>query len=128
MVMALGPGHNVSNVVQTLGRATFNGKSVLNDNGFEHVTVLMPKNDLAMCISYLKIVKHISDRMKQGDTLEAALTGAKEKIPGSANFLKHSGTRELGRIKGALPFFLQQWDYCYSPSKMYIIYRSSSDV
>ena len=81
--MALGRGHNVSNVVQTLGRATFNGRNVLNDNGFRNVT-------------------HVARRMQQGDTFAAAFTGANEKIPYSANFLQHSPFRELGRIKGAL--------------------------
>jgi hypothetical protein len=76
MVMALGRAHNVSTVVQTLGRATFNGKSVLNDNGFENVMVLMPNRDLELCIGYQKYVEHVAKRLKQGDTFKAAVTGA----------------------------------------------------
>ena len=41
LLLALGRGHNISTIVQSLGRATFNGKTVLNQNGFESVTVLM---------------------------------------------------------------------------------------
>ena len=41
MVLSLGRGHSISNVVQTLGRATFNGKHLLIENGFDNVTVLM---------------------------------------------------------------------------------------
>lgn len=102
--MALGRGHNVSNVVQTLGRATFNGKSVLHDNGFKNVTVLMTRKNLDLCIGYQKYVEHVAYRMLQGDTFTAAVTGAKEKIPCSAQFLQHSDSRELGRIKGVVLF------------------------
>ena len=100
--MALGRGHNVSNVVQTLGRTTFNGRNVLNENGFCNVTVLMSMNDHNMCIKCQNYVNHVARRMQQGDTFAAAVTGANEKIPDSANFLQHSHFRELGRIKGAL--------------------------
>ena len=100
--MALGRGHNVSNVVQTLGRTTFNGRNVLNENGFRNVTVLMTMNDHNMCIKYQNYVNHIARQMQQGDTFAAAVTGANEKIPDSANFLQHSHFRELGCIKGAL--------------------------
>lgn len=41
MLLSLGRGHNISTIVQSLGRATFNGKTILNDNGFDSVTVLM---------------------------------------------------------------------------------------
>ncbi|KAL3764033.1 hypothetical protein ACHAW5_005513 [Stephanodiscus triporus] len=104
MVMALGRAHNVSTVVQTLGRATFNGKSVLNENGFKNVTVLTTNSDLELCIGYQKYVEHVAKRLKQGDTFKAAVTGANEKIPGYANFLQHCNSRELGRIKGVLLF------------------------
>ncbi len=99
MLLALGRGHNASNVVQTLGRATFNGRSVLNENGFDKVTVLMTSNDLTMCVKIQNYVNQVAHRMQQGDTLAQAMTGANEKLPDSANWLRHT-PRELGRIKG----------------------------
>mgnify|MGYP001033789480 CR=1 FL=1 len=99
MLLALGRGHNASNVVQTLGRATFNGRSVLNENGFDKVTVLMTSNDLTMCVKIQNYVNQVAHRMQQGDTFAQAMIGANEKLPDSANWLRHT-FRELGRIKG----------------------------
>jgi hypothetical protein len=101
MVLALGRGHNASNVVQTLGRATFNGRSVLNENGFENVTVLMTSNDLTMCVKTQNYVNHIAHRMQKGDSFAAAMTGANEEIPDTANWIRHT-FREPGRIKGTI--------------------------
>ncbi|KAL3816225.1 hypothetical protein ACHAXA_000748 [Cyclostephanos tholiformis] len=94
----------ISNVVQTVGRATFNGKNVLNVNRFKNVTVLMTSSDLTMCKKYKEYVTHVTRRMQQGDTFQAAVTGANEKIRESANFLRHSKLRELERIRGVLLF------------------------
>jgi hypothetical protein len=105
MVLALGRGHNISNVVQALGRATFNGKDVLNENGFQNVTVLMTRSDLTMCINHQKFVNFVARQVLQGDTFATAVTGFNEKVPDSANFLQHSRFRELGRIKGETLLF-----------------------
>lgn len=101
MVLAMGRGHNASNVVQTLGRATFNGRNVLNENGFNKITVLMTSNDLTMCVKIQNYVNHIADRMQQGDSLAAAMTGTNEEIPDTANWIRHT-FRELGRVKGVI--------------------------
>ena len=101
MVLALGRGHNASNVVQTLGRATFNGRTVLNENGFDNVTVLMTSNDLTMCVKIQNYVNHIAYRMQKGDNFAAAMTGANEEIPDTANWIRHT-FREPGRIKGTI--------------------------
>ena len=41
MLLSLGRGHNVCTMIQSSGRASYNGKDVLEENGFECVTVLM---------------------------------------------------------------------------------------
>ncbi len=99
MVLALGRGYSASNVSQALGRATFYGRKVLNNNGFDKVTVLMTSNDLTMCLKMQNYINYIAHRLKQGDTYTAAVTGANVKIPDDANWLRHT-FRELGRIKG----------------------------
>jgi hypothetical protein len=50
MVISLGRAINITNVAQTLGRPTGNGRSVLKENGFDSVTVLTTSNDLTICI------------------------------------------------------------------------------
>ncbi len=115
MVLAMGRGHNASNVVQTLGRATFNGRNVLNENGFDKVTVLMTSNDLTMCVKIQNYINHIADRVQQGDSLAAAMTGTNEEIPDTANWIRHT-FRELGRVKGTILILL---------SAMHIISRVS---
>ena len=97
----MGRGHNASNVVQTLGRASFNGRNVLNENGFGKVTVLMTSNDLTMCVKIQNYINHIADRVQQGDSLSAAMTGTNEEIPDTANWIRHT-FRELGRVKGTI--------------------------
>ena len=47
-----------------IGLATFNGRNVLNDNGFRNVTVLMTSNDLTMCIKYQSYVNQDGLRQK----------------------------------------------------------------
>ena len=101
MVLSLGRGHSISNVVQTLGRATFNGKHLLIENGFDNVTVLMTSNDLTMCKKIQNYVDQVARRIQQGDSFAAAVKGTIEKVPDCANFIRHT-RRELGRIKGKM--------------------------
>ncbi|KAL7545564.1 hypothetical protein ACHAWF_008915 [Thalassiosira exigua] len=107
MIMALGRGHNISNMVQTLGRITFNGRSVLKDNGFDGVTVLTTSNDLTVCLKKQKYIEEVSKRIKSGDTFADAVTGANQRLPDSANFLRHT-FRELGGIRGMRAQF-EEW-------------------
>lgn len=74
MVMSLGRGYSTSSVSQTIGRATGNGKSVLQENGFDCVRVLTTHNDLILCTKMRNYMKEISDRMNHGDTLEQAVS------------------------------------------------------
>lgn len=99
MIMAMGRGHNISTIVQTLGRATFNGKATLKDNGFDCVRVLTTSNDYTLCTKVQNYINVVASRMEFGDTFAEAVTGANAKIPDSANFLRHT-FRELGRVKG----------------------------
>lgn len=100
MLISLGRGHNISTVIQTAGRATFNGRNELEENGFENVTVLMTSGDQEVCLKMQEYIKHVARRMQlEGDSFLAAMTGATERIPGSANFVR-STFREIGRIKG----------------------------
>ncbi len=87
------------NVVQTLGRATFNGKKILKDNGFENVTVLTNKKDLDMAMSVQKYLEELESRVKSGETFSDAVTGAKNKISDTANFVRRT-FREIGMLKG----------------------------
>jgi hypothetical protein len=101
MVLSLGRGHSISNVVQTLGRATFNGQNLLIENGFDNVTVLMTSNDLTMCRKIQNYVNHVACRIPQGDSFAEAVKGTIQKVPECANFIRHT-CRELGRIRGNL--------------------------
>ena len=99
-LVALGRGHNCSNVVQTLGRATFNGKSVLEENGFKHVTLLTTGSDYTMALKTQQFVKNVYERYKQGESFVEAATGATTVMPDGTNFLRHSTFREIGVLKG----------------------------
>lgn len=78
MLMALGRGHNSSTIVQTLGRATFNGRNVQkeNENGFDCVRVLTTSNDYTLCVKKQNYNNAVAERIRMGDTFAAAVTGA----------------------------------------------------
>ena len=58
------------------------------------------RSDYDVCVKAQNYMDHIASRtMQLGDSLKAAMTGANEQIPGSADFLRHT-FRELGKIKG----------------------------
>ncbi len=97
--MSLGRGHHTSSVIQTLGRATGNCRDVLDSNGFGCVTALTTINDLTVCIKMQNYINEIGRRIDQGDTFFQAMTGATEKMPDNANFVRHT-FREIGPIKG----------------------------
>ena len=62
--MSLGRGHNSSTIVQTLGRATFNGRNVQKDNGFDIVTVLTTSNDYTLCLKKQNYINQVDSRQK----------------------------------------------------------------
>eukprot|EP00977_Amphora_coffeiformis_P003465 scaffold640_cov166-Amphora_coffeaeformis.AAC.1 len=97
-IVALGRGHNVMNLVQTLGRATFNGKSILRENGFNAVTLLTPTRDYITVKKLLTYVDYVSEEISSGKSFHDAMTGASDAIPDAANFLRHT-TRPVSQIK-----------------------------
>jgi hypothetical protein len=100
IVILLGRGHNASNVVQAMGRATGNWKSVLESNGFNHSKILTASNDYTMAMKVDAYNEEVSRRVKDdGKSFYEAMTGADEKMPDAANFLRHT-FREIGQLKG----------------------------
>ena len=104
MAVSLGRGHNSSTVLQTIGRATFNGKSILIENGFETVKILTTQNDFRTSRKTQKFISEVHKRMKKGNTLAEALEGTSQKYPHSLNIL-HNTFREIGKIKGHRKLF-----------------------
>lgn len=101
MVLNLGIGQSNENLLQALGRATFNGfETILKKNGYKCVTVLVPKQDLQMAVRYGNFVHEVSERAKSGKTTaKAILQDAKEKFEDSSNYLRFSN-RKTGQMKG----------------------------
>jgi hypothetical protein len=91
-----GYGYAYEEVTQTLGRGTGCGMSVLQENGFEHVTVLSTSQDLALVKKYPNFTAWYNYRKDQGDSFMEVLTGANEKIPDSANYFKEGASRKVG--------------------------------
>ena len=85
----------MEDMIQTLGRGTFNGKDVLRKNGFKYVTVLSTAQDLVCARKYHVLTEFIQRRMEEGDTLLEALSGKNTKIPDTANPFRHSD-RKIG--------------------------------
>lgn len=90
MLLSLGRGHNVSTLIQTLGRVTGNNRDVLNANDIACVTVLATDKDLISGIKTQNYVNEVCCRIGQGDTLSQAMTGANKKMPDEANFFRHT--------------------------------------
>jgi hypothetical protein len=99
MLVSLGRGHNAMNVVQTMGRATFNGKAILEQNGINHVTMLTTSNDFTMALKTQEFLEEVDRRYKSGERFIDAVTGANKEMPDTANFLRHT-FREIGALKG----------------------------
>ena len=81
IIVSRGLGYAVDDVCQTLGRGTFNGKVVLEGNGFQQVTVLATYQDLTSARKYVAMTDHFDYRLRQGDSVWEALAGAQQTIP-----------------------------------------------
>ena len=99
ILLQMGGGHNIENVVQALGRATFIGRELLNKNGFDHVKVLMTKNDFNMARCYQNFVKEVDKRARRGQKVFDAINGTVEELPDEANFLQWTVRRTGMRSK-----------------------------
>ena len=97
LVFSLGMGHNAMNVVQTLGRTTFNGKDLLSANGWDHVSVLTIKDDLIMAKKKQALVHDIFQMLenKPTCTLRRAIMAKKAD---STNFIRHT-ERKISQMK-----------------------------
>lgn len=98
MTMMLSRGHNLSTVIQTLGRATFNGKDTLQTNGFQHVTILTTQMDYEIGISVQCYLDEVSSRVKSGESFKDALTGSNKEHSDAANWVDKS-FRKTGALK-----------------------------
>lgn len=117
MVVSLGRGHNSSTVLQTIGRATFNGKSILEENGWKTVKVLTTESDLNTSRKTQQFISEVHKRMKDGDTLAEAMEGTKQKYPHALNFL-HETFREIGKIKGHKKTFQDKVNFEEAPMEL----------
>jgi hypothetical protein len=93
----LGDGFPVDQVIQVLGRATFNGKKILEKNGHEAVVYLTRKFDAYVAPKHDECMEIIQQRSNDGETLDEILSGTKSKLPDSANYLCHT-PRRIGQL------------------------------
>lgn len=82
---------------QGLGRATFNGKARLQENGFDHVTVLTLWSDFRCALAEQSFLSECGERGNSGGTTAEAIEG--KEFRAESNMLAHCG-REPGQIKG----------------------------
>ena len=132
-VVSLGRGHNAMNVIQAMGRATFNGKcwhahllcklgsrfsrfrltlsyvinlhrtafsgkSLLQSNGFESITILTLSSDYQMALKYIHFMEAVKKCVSPDGVLKIDDL-LKKNYADELNFLRHT-TRELGQLKG----------------------------
>jgi hypothetical protein len=100
MILSRGGGYSLEDYIQALGRATFNGLSILIQNGHSGVTILTDKNDFLAAKKYYSFVQAINVMLREnrGMTLVRALRVATKKLPDEANFFRHTN-RKVGRRK-----------------------------
>jgi len=101
MLMNHGRGHNLSTVLQTLGRATFNGRSLLKANGIENVTILTTYNDFRACDKLMTFIDAVATRAKEdGISFKDAFAGEVTKPhTHEADFLQAT-SREVCSYRG----------------------------
>lgn len=95
IVLNMGGGHTIENYVQSVGRATFVGKNLLEENGHSHVTALMPTADWNMVKAWQKYILEFDRRVSLGERVLDAMSGAKEALPEYADYLQFT-TRRTG--------------------------------
>jgi hypothetical protein len=76
VVIYMGQGYSIENLVQSLGRATFNGNDLLASNDHSSVTCLMESQDFAVVKKHIAYVQEIQRRLDQGETLDEAMRGS----------------------------------------------------
>lgn len=108
MILSRGPGYSLEDFIQALGRATFNGLSVLRDNGHDKVTILTNHDDFTSARKYYVFVEAINSILSNNPEINImeAFRGAAKKFPDEANFIRHTN-RKIGRrkdLKEKVPF------------------------
>ena len=100
MILCRGPGYSLEDYIQALGRATFNGLSVLQENGHDAVTILTNQDDFRAAKKYYIFVEAMNSLLSEnpGINLNDAFRGAEQKFPDEANFFRHTN-RKIGRRK-----------------------------
>ena len=88
ILVSLGKSQSLENLVQALGRATFNGKECLVKNGFQQVTVLMPPEDWDVAQAYPKFQREVHDRVAKGESLQSLLNGSAHLFSADADINK----------------------------------------
>jgi hypothetical protein len=83
LVCRLGKGYSVESVLQAFGRAAFNGRKVLEENGHSQVTAVLPWHDFMTVKKYLICAEELDKRFEDGLRGKAAL---EMPFPDSANF------------------------------------------
>lgn len=89
-LVALGPSQCIEQLLQALGRATFNGRGVLAANGFPHVTALVPANDWDSAQSYPRFQQELRQRLTQGESLADLLDGTSATFGHASDFISGS--------------------------------------
>lgn len=99
IVLFMGQGHSIENLVQAVGRATFTGKEILKSNGHKSVTYLLESQDAAVFEKHVAYVQEIQHRLDRGETLDEAMRGSRQKLPDHTNYLRHTDRKTGQRAK-----------------------------
>jgi hypothetical protein len=94
IVCALGTAMSIEKMIQALGRATYTN-STLEENGFNHVTVLTYPNDYDTACAYPIWLDEMQKKLQHGTSIEDALSPG-QRYSGEANFLNKS-RRTIGQ-------------------------------
>ena len=97
MILARGKATGLEDYIQALGRATFNGLSVLRNNGHCNVTILTNQDDFNSTKSYYCFVQELCIQTSRNPyNIIAAIENTEQKYPNGANFFKRTN-RKIGR-------------------------------
>jgi hypothetical protein len=99
MVLYLGDGHSIEKMIQALGRATFNGKSLLEANGHKAPIVLNRRSDANVAPKHDECMIVYEQRFNGGETWDEILHGKNSRLPDSANYLRLTPRRTGQRPK-----------------------------
>merc|ERR1712021_115992 len=114
ILVSLGRSQSLENLVQALGRATFNGKECLVKNGFQQVTVLMPPEDWDVAQAYPKFQREVHDRVAKGASLQSLLNGSSRLFSADAD-INTGRTRPIAPKKTKLTEDMEEVTFKAAP-------------